>query len=1111
MSVVEIFETLKQNHMSIGVADGKLRVADPDQKLTPELREQIRASKDELLRILSKRDTSSVADYPQATLSEAEFAEVRQAHPDLQNLYAATALQKGMFFHETYAGRETCYTRQIYFDLRGALDIDAMAQAWQHVVGRHDIFRTAFVGFGASEIHQLVARQSDIAVTVIDRSGEDGDQQAWLEALRAEERATRFDYGRPALMRINLVRLAADRSHLLCTYHHALLDGWSIPLLLDEVNQSYQALAAGRQPALAPSVPFGRYIGWLAARDEQAVQDYWTGYLAGYTAPRLPHFPAAAGSAPGFGRAPIEVGAGLSKRLVETCARRQCTMNALLNLAWCYTLGRQLDLDDVVVGSVGSVRPPDIPQVERMLGLLVNTVPVRVRFDPSLTVGAALAALARDGAESTEYRHVALDKLQSALGFSSKLPLFETAVVFQNYPDYGRSDGDELLQDVTLANSGYAEDNNFALVLNGSLVGERLQLDIGHDERVAPGTALALAARLKQTLERLADAEAGATLLALDGEQQFPQIGAGFVPAAALPTVAELVDAAAARQPRAAAVSYDFSTLGYQQLAEKSNRLANYLIVAGVRHNDKVAILLDRSTELVTTMLATLKTGAAYVLLEAKEPDQRIAHKLRAAGVRYVLTDSQGADRFGHADARIILLDNPKVAKEIHRASSAKPVPLSSANSGGPALAYVHFASGENGYPRPVAVPHQLLSAMVEWHNGRAGPEGGTGGQRRVLCASPVLLERASLELFAALAGGAEVQLANDVLDLCINHTLAPTELALGADQLARLYARSYGFEGVRGVTLFDSRPAPADLRRLFQAADIGWVDLYLGYAGHAAVAGVHRVTRDNLEQPPAFSAIPGISSFLVLDRLGRIQPEGAPGALHVGDRARLHATGDLARLQGGRVAIVQPSPDHVDLGGYRADYREIEAHLAAADGVHACAVLQRDDGDGARLVAYVVFDDGFTGTANHYAEDEEYFAEVHRCKKHLLERLPAPLVPEVYVFLEQLPLLSSGGVDKQALRSPEEISHERRQFVAPANPVEQALLQLWEGSFLINDISCADDYFELGGSSLLQVKLGARINKDFKTTIPLTELFRDRTSIISQAEVIQAALAARA
>ncbi|KQN76027.1 hypothetical protein ASF04_26000 [Duganella sp. Leaf61] len=1106
MSVVEIFETLKQNQMSIGLADGKLRVADPAQKLTPELREQIRASKDELMRILGRGDTACVSDFPYATLTAGEFAEVRQAFPDLQDLYVATALQKGMFFHETFAGRETCYTRQIYFDLSGQVDIDAMARAWEHVIARHAIFRTAFVGFGAGEIHQVVARQSDIAVTVIDRSGDDAgaDQQAWLAGLREEERATRFDYGKPALMRINLIKLSDQRSHLLCTYHHVLLDGWSIPLLIDEVNQSYQALAAGRAPELPASVPFARYIGWLSAQDDSAVQRYWSSYLDGHVAPHRPRFAAAHDAAARGGVVPVAVDATLGRRLADYCASRHCTMNALLNLAWTYTLGRQLDLDDVVIGSVGSVRPPDIPQVDRMLGLMVNTVPVRVRFDAGLTVGDALAALARDGAESTEFRHVALDKLQAALGFSSKLPLFDTAVVFQNYPDHGKRDGDTLTAGITMANSGYEEDNNFAMVVSGSLYGDRLLLNIGHDERVASATARALANRLLQTLERLAAAAPETTLLTLDGEQQAVAPDASLTAGARLPTVADWIDAQAERQPRATALTYDFASLTYRQLVEQSNKLANFLIIAGVRHNDKVAILLDRSIDLSVTMLAVAKTGGAYVLLEAKEPDERIAGKLAAAAVSYVVTDSDNAGRFEGAAAKSIILDNARVAKDVSRSATTRPVPLSSASSGGPALAYLHFVSGPDGAVQPVAVQHQTLSALVAWHNARAIPD----TERRVLCASPVLLERASLELFAALASGAEAQLANDALDLCINFSLAPTTLVAGAEDLARLLSRKYDFAGVRSVTLFDSAPRVEDLRRLLKADGIEWIDLYLAYAGHASVAGVHRITRDNLDSAPVFAAVPGVATLHIVDRLGRVQAPGALGELHVAGRAGVYRTGDRARFgDDNQLRIERASADHVDLAGHRVHYGEIESHLGRLEGIGACAVLVRDDGDGPRLVAYLVMDNLFIGSANHYADDEEHFLEVHRCKKYLLGKLPAVLVPDTYVFMEQLPRLANGSVDKEVLPSPEQVNHERRQFVAPANAIEKALLVLWEGSFLINDISCADDYFELGGSSMLQVRLGARINKDFKTAIPLTELFSDRTSIISQAAMIQAAI----
>ena len=1110
MSVMEIFEVLKNNNMSIGLADGKLKVADPHQKLTPALRDQIKHSKDELMRVLSKRDSFVVSDFPQATMTDAEFQEIKQAYPGFQDIYVASPLQKGMFFGETITGSETCYSRQIVFDMEGQVDAGALKQAWEQVIARHAIFRTCFVGFGTNEIHQLVAKQSEIEVNIIDKPADADDEDRWLDQFHPAQRAARFDYGRPALMRVALVKLSATRLHFACTYHHAILDGWSIPLLLEEVNQSYQAILEGGIAMLPSSVPYSQYIGWLASQDQDAAQAYWNGYLAGHLPPARPQFDAPAGPADNLGGGRrLDIDPALGAQLVAYCAEQRCTMTAMLHLAWSYTLGRFLNQDDIVVGSVSSVRPAEIAHVERMLGMLVNTVPVRVKFDAALTVAEGLAALSRHSAESADYRYFALDKIQSALGFSSKLPLFESLLVFQNYPDYGKNDGDELTKNVTLANAGYSEENTFALLLNGSLVGERLSLELAYDHRVDPALSQAMADYLHLTLQRIVQAAPDAPLLTLHGAPQPAAMADAARNVAAAVKVADLIDGQARLHPRKAAITHDFATLNYQQLVEKSNKLANYLIGAGVRQNDVVAIMLDRSLELVVTMLAVAKAGAAYLLLDASEPDDRIGYKLAESGAPFIVSDEQGEDRFTLAGATRVIIDASKTAKEIGRANSATPVQQAGPHSGGAAQAYVNFVSGPGAYQSKVCVSQHMLSTLVAWHNGRAVAQ----QDKQVLCGSSVLLERCSLEVFGALSEGAQILLVDNVLDLCINPSIKPSTMAVAPDDLARLFARNYGFDGVRSVTLFDAQPNPQHLKRLVDTCGVEAVDLYLSYPEHGIVAGVCRVTRENVDQAPRFQGIPGVASLAVLDLFGRSQPAGAVGQLHIGGQAQLHATGDSASIgSDGAVTVLEKSDAHTDLAGYRAAFAEIEGHIAGIDMVDDNVVMMRDDDDesGERLVAYLVYKDGFTGSPSNYAEDPQYFEEVHRCKKYLLGKLPVVLVPETYVFMEELPRKANGSVDRSKLPSPNDISNERRNFVGPKNAIEEALVILWEGSFLLNDISCEDDYFELGGSSLLQVKLGARINKDFKTAIPLSDLFRDSTSIASQAEVIRLAVEAK-
>lgn len=1107
MSVMEIFEVLKNNNMSIGVSDGKLKVVDPEQKITSELREKIKNNKNELIRVLSKKDSYTVADFPCATMSDTDFQEIKKDYPTLQDVYIATALQKGMFFHETFAGRETCYSRQIFFDMEGEVDIQKLQQAWQHVIDRHEILRACFVGFAANEIHQLVDKTSGEVFEVIDqRHASPAEQTSFLTQLHAQDRLQRFDYAEPSLLRIKIVQLSAQRTHLLCSYHHAILDGWSIPILLAEVSQCYEALRSAQEVNLAPVVPFSRYIDWLSSRNEGEAENFWRAHLDGFTPPRhlqFPELPEQGNSS--FGTIHLAIDSQLSQQLIAYCAKTHSTMNSFLHLAWSYTLGRFLNLDDVVVGSATSVRPSEIANVEKMLGLLINTVPVRVKLKPSITIAEALTSLGQHSADSTDYRYFPLDKLQSALGFSSKLPLFESLLVFQNYPDYGKSDGDQLTQNISLQNTGYSEENNFAVTVIGSMIGERLSLELAHDERVSGSLAQAMADHLLQTLQRIVSTDPSVSLGALDEPSTFTA-SAARKPVAS--SVLQLIDAQASKTPKSTAISYDFESITYQQLLEKANRLGNYLVFSGVYKNDVIAVFMDRSIELAVCLLAILKTGASYLLLDSSEPDERVHYKLKESGAAGILTDEQSEDGIQYDGIPKIVINASKVAKGIARSNTTTPVPIAGPRKNTDFVAYLNFVSDASGYPKVSSVSHDTLTNVVEWYNQRATPQ----ANKSVLCGAPVLVERFSLELFATLCEGAEVLLVNDVLDLCINSSLTPSTLSLTMDDLRRLLTRRFTFEGVRTIALYDGARIAPHMKRLIEEFGVEIVDVYLAYGECAMFAAYTRVTRANVAATFQFAAIEGHTQLRVLDLHGRSQPVGAIGELHLAYGTHSIATGDVVRrLENDAVELVRKSPKHFEVAGHHVLYEELEFHIKKIDGVANAAVLMRnDDNTSEQLVGYLALTNGFTGSANSYVDDEQFFEEVHHVKSYLLGKLPAILVPETYAFVEKLPEYANGEIDKASLRSPEEISNEKRNYVPPKNSVEEHLLELWEGGFLLNGISCSDDYFELGGSSLLQVKLGARINKDFGTDIPLADLFNSPMTVIKQAELVNAALAAK-
>ncbi|WP_330113822.1 non-ribosomal peptide synthase/polyketide synthase [Streptomyces sp. MUM 178J] len=1043
------------------------------------------------------------ADFPSVELSQAEIDAFAAAPEGLQDAFPLTPLQEGMLFHSLQAeDGPDVYTVQLVLDLEGPLDPEALRKAGQAVLERHPNLRAGFHQQPTGRAVQVVPETVTLPWEKTDLSGLTGstlDQR--LSSLTEAARAHRFDLGRPPLIRFLLIRLGEQRHRLVMTKHHILVDGWSMPLFLRELVTLYENGADAS--ALPEPLPFRSYVAWLGAQDRAAGELAWKEALTGVEEPTL----LASGPAQNVAALPEQIVHDLSPELTAAlkghAASAGVTMNTLVQTAWALVLAGHLGRSDVLFGTTVSGRPPELPGAENMIGLFINTLPVRVRFDPSERWSAALVRVQAEQAELQSYQYLGLADVQRIAGHR---PLFDTALVYENYPlPESTERSPSQLRAVAVHGRDAA---HYPLVLVASLRAQGLRFRLDHRPDVLGGPlAPALLERLIRVLESVgADPEQRmGRIPALAGEERAALADGGpclpLAPSAARGSLHDSVHgriaALAARTPDAVALASGDERLLWRELDERANRLARLLLELGVSPEDRVGVLLDRSVHVCVAFLAVLKAGAVYVPLEPAHPEQRRRTVLELAGVKVLLTDGDRAADAAGPWQTVAVDTDPRTGRQEPSAPEVEVQP--------DRLAYVMYTSGSTGLPKGVAVTHRdviELAAERCWAD---------GSQERVLFHSPHAWDASTLELWVPLLNHGSVVVAppgevdlRAMARLLVDERI--TGLWLSAGLFRWLAEEEPGcFAGLREVRT-GGDVVPADAVGKVLAACPG-TRVTNGYGPtETTVFATHHMMRtgdpvpDNvpigvplagrgayvlsqwLEPVPA-----GVVGELYLSGSGLARAyEGAAGttaASFVADPfgppgTRMYRSGDLARRRAdGALEFVGRVDDQVKLRGFRIELGEVDGALGALPEVaHAVSLIREDRPGDKRLVGYVVPAPG------HELPDEE------TVRGRLAELLPDYLVPSAVVKLDELPLTSNGKLDRAALPAPAEAAghHCRR----PRTPQEELVCALFAETLGVSEVGLDDDFFQRGGNSLLAAGLVSRIRKTLGIELGIQTLF---------------------
>ncbi|HEU4885877.1 MAG TPA: amino acid adenylation domain-containing protein, partial [Longimicrobium sp.] len=896
---------------------------------------------------------------------------------------------------------------------------------------------------------------------------------------------------------------AGDHAHWFAwSQHHLLTDGWSFSRVLDEVLRLYGAWSAGGAAELPRVRPYRDYVAWLRRQDPAAAERYWRGVLAGFSSPTtLPADRAAA--ADGVPRAKLgtRLSPAATERLEEVARRHGVTLNTVLQGAWGLLLSRYSGDDDVLFGTTVSGRPPALEGVEEMIGLFINTLPVRMRVPEDARLGAWLGDLQRAGAESREYEYSPLVQVQGWSDVPRGVPLFDIHYIFENYPVESAGTGGAETG-LRITGSRGIEWNTYALSLMG-VPGKELQLNLRYDTaRFSGETVERMLGQLQRVLEQIAErGDARLSELEILGAGERALVvdtwNATSAPFPDRVCLHDLIEARARRAPDSPAVDFGGRTLTYGQLDRSANRLAHVLRERGVGPEVRVGLYFEPSPEMIVALVAVLKAGGAYLPLDTGSPTERLAWLLSNADARLVLT---------HAEMESALpADGPPALRVSADGFADRPETAPESGVTEQNLAYVIYTSGSTGRPKGVLVEHRGVCNSTTAFIGVYGirPES------RVLLFAPLHFDASVLDVFTALCSGATL-------------VVAPRDAMLPGEGLVELLRA----ERITHLKITPSALAvtpPADLPEL-EAVMVGgescsaelvarWAPGRRFFNGYGATEHSVRFTALRCEPspfPPAVGRPIANTRLYVLDAQLRPVPVGVPGEVYMAGvgttrgylnrpglsaerfvpdpfwgvaGARMYRSGDRGRwLPDGTLEFVGRVDFQVKVRGFRIEPGEVEAALLEHPSLLDAVVVARGGVSEERmLAAYVVAHDGVDAPAA---------AEL---RAFLKQRLPEYMVPGAFVSMDALPLTSNGKVDRRALPEPQ-TADAAESFAAPRTPMEEILAGIFAEVLRKERVGRDDDFFVLGGHSLIATRLISRVRESFRVEVPLRALFEAPT-----------------
>ncbi|OKH59462.1 non-ribosomal peptide synthetase [Scytonema sp. HK-05] len=1019
---------------------------------------------------------------------------------NIADIYPLSSVQQGMLFHTLYAPDSGVYCQQFSCTFAGNLDVEAFTAAWQQVVARHVVLQTAFTWKYSEQPLQVVYRQVKLPLEIYSWTGlSPQEQQQQLATFIEQDQQRGFELSKAPLMRLTLIQMSDDVYQFVWSYHHILLDGWSLPLVFTEVLGYYKALSVGQELHLPPSRSYREYIAWLQKQNLKAAEEFWRQTLQGVTAPtpllvdKTHQSNQVQQSSSSHSEEILTLSTAATTALVSFARKHQLTLNTLVQAAWAILLSRYSGESDVVFGVTVSGRSPAIKGVESIVGLFINTLPMRVGMSDEDTVLPILKEIHKQQVEISTYEYTPLVQIQRLSDVPQGLPLFESIVVFENYPV------DAALQqqnsNLRIGDVRTIEQTNYPLTVIAQ-PGVELSLRFIYDTQRFESASVTRMMEHFQTLLQgfIANPDQKLShiplLSAAEKHQILVEWNNTSIDYPQQQCLHELFEEQVQKTPDAIAVVFEEQCLTYRELNAKANQLAHYLLKLEVGPEVLVGVCVERSVLMVVGLLGILKAGGAYVPIDPEYPQERLAYMLCDSNVKVLLTQEKLVTRLEQQQAQLVSLDTEWQA--ISSSSQENPGALVLPHH----LAYVIYTSGSTGQPKGAMNTHSGVCNRLSWMQNAyvLTPED------RVLQKTPFSFDVSVWEFFWPLMTGARLVVAQPgghrdsayLVSLIAKEQITTLHFVPSMLQVFLEEQNLSSCSCLRQV-FCSGEALPKELeQRFFARLGCSLHNLY--GPTEAAIDVTYWECQPNSEllSVPIGRAIANTQIY-ILDRNNQPVPVGVAGELHIGGvglargylnrpettaekfipnpfssepGSRLYKTGDLARYKSdGNIEYIGRVDFQVKIRGFRIELGEIEAVLGQHPNVRETVVIATQEVVGAqRLVAYLV-------------ANQQPAPTIGELRTFLKQKLPEYMLPSAFVVLDSLPLTPNGKLDRRALPKPFEQPEVSHNFVAPRTPTEEILANIWASVLGIESVGIHDNFFELGGDSILSIQIIAKAN----------------------------------
>ncbi|MBA4531487.1 non-ribosomal peptide synthetase [Brevibacillus halotolerans] len=1020
-----------------------------------------------------------------------------QKKDKIKDIYSLSPLQKGMLFHSMKDPQSDAYFEQVTLLLEGVVNPTYLAESIQGLVQKYDMFRSVFRYKKVDPVQVVLSeRKIDLQIEDLTQINEE-EQRKFIEEYRKKDRERGFDLSRDILLRFTLFQTAANRYELLWSHHHILMDGWCTGIVFQDLFQMYQRRLSGQAllPEVAPQ--YSEYIRWLKKQDDQQALAFWKEYLQGFE--NLTGIPRLRSGNHTYKQEEFifSLGEEATQKLTQTAQKYQVTLNTVVQTIWGALLQKYNNTNDAAYGVVVSGRPAEVPNVEQMVGLFSNTIPIRIKKEAGKTFGEVLKNVQQTALEAEKYGYLSLADIQASAAYTHQL--LDHILAFENFPMDQETFNQENVLGFAVKDAHTFEQTHYDLTVL-VIPGKELIFKFMYNESVYSKEYLNLLELNMKKLVSLVieqqDIFDPATEFVSDLEKDklltiFNRTDAKYPREK---TIHELFQEQVDKNPDQVALVFGEAQLTYRELNEKANQMARGLRKQGVLPNQVIGLLTDRSLEMIIAILAIFKAGGAYMPIDPSYPSERIQYMLADSRTHLLLVQKAEMIPAKYQGEVLLLTEDSWMEENTDNLDLVNQAQD---------LAYVMYTSGSTGKPKGNLTTHQNIVKTI-MNNGYME----ITPNDRLLQLSNYAFDGSTFDIYSALLNGASLilvpthvlmnptNLASVIQDQHITVSFMTTSLfntLVELDVTSLKHMRKVVFGGEK-----------ASIKHVEKALDyLGAGRLVNGYGPTETTVFATTYTVDHTIKETGIMPIGrplNNTKVFILGADNHLQPIGALGELCVSGEGlargylnlpeltadrfvenpfmrgeRMYRTGDLARwLPDGSIEYVGRIDEQVKIRGHRIELGEIEARLLEHPAISETVLLAKQDEQGhSFLCAYLVTNGAWS---------------VAELRKHIKETLPDSMVPSYFIEIDKMPLTSNGKADKRALPEPD--VQQVSSYIAPETETEEKLVQLFQEILSVEQVGTQDNFFELGGHSLKAMMLVSRMHKELDIEVPLKDVF---------------------